>query len=194
MVAVPGNLGGMAGAIIHEIAVGVFIGGAARILLSAMQIAGAIIAYQLSLAFAQNVDPTQGTQSALVASFLSVVAVTVIFAFDLHHLLIRALGDSYLLFGPGTVLQTGDFATLAIDIVAGSFAVATQLAAPFLVFGIVFYVGLGILSRLMPQVQIFFVAIPANILLGLVVLMLTMSSMGFWFADHFARSLGPMLR
>jgi flagellar biosynthetic protein FliR len=45
----------------------------------------------------------------------------------------------------------------------------------------------------MPQVQIFFVAMPANIFLGLVILLLTMSSIGFWFAEHFARELQPML-
>jgi flagellar biosynthetic protein FliR len=177
-----------------EIAIGIFIGGVARLLLSAAQVAGAIIAYQMGLAFAQNVDPTQGVQSAMLASFLSVVAVTVIFALDLHHLLIAALGDSFILFPPGGSLPTGQFAALAIDVVARSFAVATQLSAPFLVFGVVFYVGLGILSRLMPQVQIFFVAMPANIFFGLLVMMLTMSAIGFWFADHFASSLDPMLR
>ena len=117
-----------------------------------------------------------------MATFLSVVAVALIFAFDLHHLLIRAIADSYTLFRPGGGLPTGDFAALAVKVVAESFLVAIQLAAPFLVFGLVFYVGLGILSRLMPQVQIFFVAMPANILLGFVILMLLMGSIGLVFA------------
>ncbi|NND49340.1 MAG: flagellar type III secretion system protein FliR [Rhizobiales bacterium] len=189
----PTGLAGLVGGVGFEIAIGIFIGGIARLLLSAAQVAGAVIAYQMGLAFAQSVDPAQGVQSALLSSFLSVVAVTLIFALDLHHLLIAALVDSYTIFKPGGDLPTSEFATLAVDVVARSFTVATQLAAPFLVFGIVFYVGLGILSRLMPQVQIFFVAMPANIFLGLIIMMLTMSSIGFWFADHFARSLDPML-
>jgi flagellar biosynthetic protein FliR len=193
LIAAPGGLGSLVGAVGFEIAIGVFIGGTARLLMSAAQLAGAIIAYQMGLAFAQNVDPSIGVQSAMLSSFLSVVAVTVIFALDLHHLLIGAISGSYTLFAPGGAVPTGEFVTLAIDIIARSFTVATQLSAPFLVFGLVFYVGLGILSRLMPQVQIFFVAMPANIFLGLIVMMLTLSSIGFWFADYFARSLEPLL-
>jgi flagellar biosynthetic protein FliR len=193
MIRPPSGLGELVGAVGFEIVIGVFIGGAARILMSAAQIAGSVIAYQLGLAFAQNVDPSIGIQSAMLSSFLSVVAVTVIFALDLHHLLIHALSDSYTLFAPGGAMPAGAFTAHAVDIVARSFNVAVQLAAPFLVFGIVFYVGLGILSRLMPQVQIFFVAMPANIFLGLVIMLLTMSSIGFWFAEHFARELQPML-
>lgn len=193
MIVAPEGLAQMVPAIFYEIAIGIFVGGMARMLLAAVQVAGAAMAYQMGLAFAQNFDPTQGQQSALLSSFLSVVAVTVIFSLDLHHLLIRALGDSYELFAPGGTLPTTEIATLAIDVMARAFAVAMQLAAPFLVFGIVFYVGLGILARLMPQVQIFFVAMPANIALGLIILMLTMSSIGFWFAEFFASSLAPVL-
>lgn len=175
----------------YEVLIGVFIGGVARMLMSAMQMAGAFVAFQIGLASAQIVDPSQGIQSALFASFLSVVAVTLVFAFDLHHLLIRAIGDSYTLFKPGFTIPTGDFASLAVDYVAQSFRIAIQLSAPFLVFGLVFYVGLGILSRLMPQVQVFFVAMPANTLLGFVLLMALIGSMGLWFAEYFASAIEP---
>lgn len=193
IITLPQGLGGLLVAVGFEIAIGVFIGASARLLLSAAQVAGSIIAYQLGLAFAQSVDPSIGTQSAILSSFLSVLAVTVIFTLDLHHLLIGALTSSYTLFTPGSAPPSSDFASLAVDLVAGSFTVATQLAAPFLVFGIVFYVGLGILARLMPQVQIFFVAMPANIFLGLVILMLTVGAIGFLFAEHFASALSPLL-
>ena len=188
----PAGLGALLVALGFEIAIGIFIGGSARLLMSAAQIAGSIIAYQMGLAFAQNVDPSIGVQSALLSSFMSVLAVTVIFALDLHHLLIMAMMESYTLFAPGGDLPAGEFAAHAINIVARSFVVAVQLAAPFLVFGVVFYFGLGILSRLMPQVQIFFVAMPANILLGLVIMMVTISSIGLLFADHFARAIAPL--
>lgn len=189
----PVGLVGLVVALAYEIAVGLFIGAAARLLMSAVQVAGTAIAYQSGLAFAQSFDPTQGVQSAIVGSFLSVFAVTLIFALDLHHLLLAALADSYTLFQPGAGLPAGDLAASAVGIVADAFVVAIQLAAPFLVFGLVFYVGLGILSRLMPQVQMFFVAIPANIFLGFVLLMLLLSAIGLWFAQFFAGAMQAFL-
>ena len=64
-----------------------------------------------------------------------------------------------------------------------------QLAAPFLVFGLVFYVGIGLLSRLMPQIQIFFIAMPANITLGLVLLLFLLGAMMTWFLQAFEQSI-----
>ena len=65
------------------------------------------------------------------------------------------------------VPATGDVATLVTKTAAGAFRIGIQLSAPFLVFGLLFNIGLGVLSRLMPQMQVFFVAMPATILIGL---------------------------
>ena len=169
-----------------ELVIGLFIGGTTRLVMSAMQFAGGVIAFQISLALAQSFDPAQGAQSTLVGSFLSVLGVTLVFAFNLHHLMIMAMRDSFELFRPGLMLPLGDVTQLVVDTVAQSFRVAMQLSAPFMVFGLVFYIGLGVLSKLMPQVQVFFVAMPANIGLGLALLFLLIGTMGLWFAEYFA--------
>ena len=191
---IPCNLGRMTMAVLGEIAIGLLIGASARLLTSALQVAGTAIAYQIGLAFAQNVDPTQGIQSAIVGSFLSVLAMTMIFATDMHHLLIAAMRDSYELFKPGEAIPFGDFAQMALKIVAGAFKVGIQMAAPFIVFGMIFNLGQGVLSRLMPQVQIFFIAIPANIFLGFALFMLMLSSMMMWYLDHFSSGVGAFLQ
>ena len=64
-----------------------------------------------------------------------------------------------------------------------------QIASPLIVFGLVFYLGLGVLSRLMPQIQIFFIAMPANIMLGLLLLMVLLGAMMTWFLDAFEATL-----
>ncbi|MBP0575629.1 flagellar biosynthetic protein FliR, partial [Mycobacterium tuberculosis] len=79
--------------------------------------------------------------------------------------------SSYRLFPPGQWLEVGDFSAAALQLVAESFRVGVQMAAPFVVFGLIFNFGVGVLAKLMPQFQIFFVAMPANILLGLLLLM-----------------------
>lgn len=190
---IPRDLPALGFMLLGEIVVGVFIGLSARLIMSALSVAGTAIAFQTGLAFAQSFDPAQGVQSALVGSFMSMLAVTMIFALDMHHLLLKAVYDSYELFKPGAVLPFDGFAQMALNTVAGSFTVGLQLAAPFLVFGLVFYLGIGVLSRLMPQVQVFFVAMPANILLGFVLFMLLLSTMMMWFFDYFGVRMGEFL-
>lgn len=187
--AMSANLPSVGWAVISEMLVGFFIGTMSRLIMSGLQVAGTIIAFQTGLAFAQNVDPTQGVQSALVGSFLSMLAVTMIFTMDLHFLLIGAMRDSYVLFHPGDVLPLGDMVETAINIVAGAFRLGVQIASPFLVFGLIFYLALGILSKLMPQVQIFFVAMPANILLGFALLSVLMGGLMSWFLLFFEETM-----
>ena len=136
--AIPVTVPGLAFIVFTEIAVGLFIGGVARIIMSALHVAGNIIALQMSLAFAQNVDPTQGQQGVLISNFLSLLAVTLIFATSLDHLLIAAMRDSYEIFVPGQAIPVGDFSQMAVKLVSDAFRIGLQLAAPFLVFGLVF--------------------------------------------------------
>lgn len=186
---IPTAIGALLVMMLSEIIIGVFLGLSARMLTAAIQVAGTAIAFQSGLAFAQNVDPTQGTQGVIIGTFLALLATTLIFSLDLHYLLLAAVRDSYDLFRPGEVLPFGDFGQLAVHIVSGTFRVGVQLAAPFLVFGLVFYMGLGVLSRLMPQLQVFFLAMPANIMFGFLLLALLLSSMMLWYLDYFEQSM-----
>jgi flagellar biosynthetic protein FliR len=173
-----------------EIAVGLVLGGVARLLSSAAQVAGSTIAFQTGLSFAQTSDPTQGgVQGAIFGNFLAVLGVALIFAMDLHHLVLAAIYKSYEMFVPGVGFEIRDATSLATDVVASSFVVGVQMAAPFIVFGLVFYFGLGILARLMPQLQVFFIAMPANIGLGLVLFVLLLGMMMSWYIDHIEQFL-----
>src|SRR5437660_3891286 len=117
---------------VHEIVIGVVLGATARVTLAALQVAGSVIAQQLGLGFVTAVDPTQGQQGLLVGNFLTLLGITVLFATNLHHLVIAALHDSYVLFRPGEVPPTGDVAALITGTIAGAFRIGIQLSAPFL--------------------------------------------------------------
>lgn len=179
----------LAGLVAGEFLIGLMIAGAARILFNALNIAGTIIAFQTSLASSQQFDPTQGTQSAIFASFMSVLGVALIFATDTHLLMLDAMIGSYDVFPPGRLPPAGDFASLAVDLVARSFTLGIQMAAPFIVFGVVFNVGLGLIARLMPQLPVFFIAMPLNIFLGLLVLLIALPAMMMWFVHVFGETL-----
>lgn len=171
--------------VLGELVVGILIGAAARLMMSALHVAGTVIAFQSSLGFAMFVDPTQGIQAALIATFLTLLGLVLIFASGLHMMMIRALADSYVLFTPGQLPPVGDFAELAVRYVSSSFRIGIQIAAPFIVYGLVFYIGLGILARLLPQIQIFFIAIPLQIFLALLIFGLVLAPTMIWFLDHF---------
>src|SRR5690554_5155640 len=193
--AIPETLAGLAGALAHELAIGFIIGGLTRLILTAAQVAGAVIAYQMGLSMAQTADPTQsGVQGAIVGNFLAMLGVVLIFTTDLHHMLLAGAYASYDYFPPDQPLMLGDAAEMAVRIIAQSFIIGVQMAAPLLVFGLVFYLGLGILGRLMPQIQVFFMAMPANIIVGLVLfallLTLMMSLYMTHLEDHFSLFLG----
>lgn len=177
----PGNPLSLAALVGGEILVGVFFGVLARLILAALQMSGMIVAYQMGLANAFSFDPTSAQQGALVGGFLSVLGVLMVFVTDTHHVLLAAVIESYSLFTPGGSLMIGDMAHVVSDTAARSFVVAVQIAAPFLIIGLIFYAGLGLLGRLMPQVQIFFVALPVQVGMGFVVLAVTAAAMMMWF-------------
>jgi flagellar biosynthesis protein FliR len=180
----PAALGPAIVMLIEEILIGAVLGMTARLTISALDVAGSVIAQQLGLGFVTAIDPTQGEQEAIVGNFLTMLGLTLIFATNMHYLVIAALNDSYNVFAPGEVLGTGDVAALITRTVAGAFRVGIQLSAPFLAFGLLFNIGLGVLSRLMPQMQVFFVALPLSILIGLLFLLLGLGAMMGFFLDY----------
>ncbi|MGA7668492.1 MAG: flagellar biosynthetic protein FliR, partial [Pseudolabrys sp.] len=161
----------------QELIVGAVLGLTGRLAISALQITGSVVAQQLGLGFVTAVDPTQNQQGLLVGNFLTLIGVALIFATDPHHLVIAAMNDSYTIFQPAELPLMGDAAQHVTRIIATSFRIGIQLSAPFLVFGLLFNIGLGVLSRLMPQMQVFFIGLPLSIMLGLLLLLLVIGAM-----------------
>jgi flagellar biosynthesis protein FliR len=177
----------------QEVTAGLLIGGMSNIIMSALQTAGMLIATQIGLAYAQTVDPTQHEQGAVVGNFLNLLGATLIFSTGLHHLAIGAIAGSYRLIPPGSALPTADMAELTVRLISGAFLLGFQLAAPFLVFGFALYAALGVLARLMPQMQVFFVAVPINLMFGFVLFALLIGSMMTLFLNFYASQMANFL-
>nr|WP_314258953.1 flagellar biosynthetic protein FliR [uncultured Devosia sp.] len=190
MPAMPENFMAILALMFHEIAVGLILGAIVRLTVSATQVAGAIIAFQTGLSAAMAADPTQvGVQGAVFGSFLSFLGMVLIFATDLHHVALAATYDSYMVFPLDAPLMFDDAAQLAIKTVASAFSIGVQISAPFIVFGLVFNLGAGILAKLMPALQVYFVLMPANIALGLILFALLLTSMMGWYLTAFENHL-----
>ena len=170
---------------VHEIVIGIVLGATARVTLSALAVAGSVIAQQLGLGFVTAVDPTQGQQGLLIGNFLTILGMTLLFATDSHHLVISALNESYRIFSPGELPPSGDVAALATRAFAAAFKIGMQLSAPFLVFGLVFNIGLGVLARLMPAMQVYFVGVPLSIMVGFLIFALVLTGMMATYLNYF---------
>ncbi len=170
---------------VHEILIGLVLGAVGRVALSALAVAGSVIAQQLGLGFVTAFDPGQGQQGLLIGNFLTILGLTLLFATDMHYLIIAALNESYNVFAPGAFLATGDVAMLATKGFALAFKIGTQLAAPFLVFGLVFNLGLGVLARMMPQMQVYFVGVPLSIVIGFMIFAAVIVTMMGTYLEYF---------
>ncbi len=175
--------------ILGEIVIGVFIGTVARMFLAALTTAGMLIGYMSSMANALTNDPSAAQQGSIAGSFLTLVALLTIMSLNLHHMLLMAVVDSYSLFVPGEVPPIADFSEMISRTVADTFLLAFQIAAPFAIVGLIFYLGLGLLGRLMPQMQVFFVAMPLQIMVGLSVLFIALPVIMRWFISSFEESM-----
>ena len=175
--------------IFSEFLVGLFFGMIARILMMALDTAGMVISTASGLSNAQLFNPAFSAQGSLMGAFLSITGVLILFTANLHHLLITGMIESYELFPLGTVPDVGSMAQMIAHTVSTSFAIGVKIGAPFLVMILVVYAGMGVLSRLMPQVQVFMLAIPVQILLALVTMLLVLSASFLYWAQQFEEGM-----
>lgn len=176
--------------LIGEILIGIVIGMIARLLISSLQVAGTIIGFNTGLASAQLFDPNAGQQGAITGAFLSTIGITMLFTTNMHHLMIQAMADSYVMFAPGTGFPVGDFSEMASQLVSRSFRIGFQIALPIVIVGTIIYVAMGLMARLMPQIQIFFIALPVQIVLGFAILAITLGAGMMMFLDAYESAMG----
>jgi flagellar biosynthetic protein FliR len=175
--AAPASPVALLGWIAGEIAVGLWLGWLARLPMLALPIAGQFAAGALGLSNVLQPDPLLGPQASALSRLFSLAAPVLLLTSGLYALPLTALVASYHLFRPGVWLSGGDLALSVTDALSDSFALSVQLAAPFVAAGIVWQIALGVLARLVPQLQVYFAALPGQILGGLVLLALLSAGM-----------------
>ena len=176
-----------------EVLIGIFIGTLPRLMFGALEVAGMIIAMQTGLSNAFVYNPALASQGSLPGSLLSWLALLLILITNLHHLLILAVVHSYETFQPGGAVPVGDFAQAVTRVAADSFMIGVEMAAPFLATGLVFALALGVMARLAPQMQVFFVFMSAQIAYGLFLFAITVSAMMTFWLRHFEGTLVQFL-
>lgn len=159
--------GAMVGA---ELITGLWFGWLAQLLALAMPIGIQFIAYLLGVATVLQPSAELGSQTSALSRLFELAVPLVVLTSGLYTLPLNALAGSYRLIPPGTLLPASDGTALAVRAVGTMFALALRLAAPFVLASIVWHVAVGLLARLVPRIQVYFVAMPGQILSGLLLL------------------------
>lgn len=150
-------------ALVIEVMIGIAIAIAARICFMAIDIVGTIISMQSGLSAALFFDPGNNSQVSVMSSLLLVIAYAAIFITDTHYVFIKGVMDSYNAFPVGNVPDLGDMSNFVANAVNQSFILAFKMASPFIAVSFGFLISNGVLSRLMPSLQVFFVVTPVQI-------------------------------
>ena len=179
--------------IFFEVMIGAFIGTIIQFIMSALNLAGMMISRSSGLMNAFVNDPVSNSQSAIVVGFLNLIAVVLIFSTGLHGFMIMAIVDSYTLIAPNEPVLMGDMLNVVATTLNEAFYVGVRIASPFLMYTLVFQVTAGIMARLSPQMNIFFVALPLQILMGFTLLSIALQAMMLVFLNYFDSNIHSLL-
>lgn len=168
----PDSFLGVLPLVFPEMIIGAFLGLFIRVLFVLVDLVGFLFGFHLNLSNASIFNPTLGTQSSLAATFISLGVLAFLFECDVHHILLRGIVSSYQELPCLNYLA--DINQMLFKMMSSSLDLGVRLSMPVILVGTLFYIVIGILSRLMPGLQIFFVVMPAHILLTYIVVWMTM--------------------
>lgn len=154
-----------------EVLVGLLIGLIAFIILSAVQIAGGFIDFQMGFAIANVIDPQTGAQSPIIGQYFYVFALLFLLSVNGHHLLIDGIVNSYHFIPLESFLTFNDvYGEFIVHTFNKMFFIAFQMAIPLVGCLFLVDVALGIIARTVPQLNVFVVGLPLKIFVSFSVL------------------------
>lgn len=180
------SLGRLVFSIGRELAVGLIIGFGTKFLFEAFSLAGTFAGRQMGFAIADLVDPITSAHQSMVGQFWALVAILLFLAVDGHHFLIRLLMQNFSLIPLDTGVLQPASGRMLISGSSEMFQLALKLAAPALILTLMMDVGVGVLSRAMPRLQVFFVALPLKLIVGVFALVVSLQLFQALFSSMYA--------
>lgn len=164
---------------LSEVGIGLLMGYTVRLMFTGIGLAGEVIGFQMGIGMANIFDPTSQTQTSLVGQIQTIFALLLFITLDGHLLFIRSLAGSYQIIQAGGLVMTEGATKFYTAQLGQIFLVGMQLGAPLIVSLMVANLGMGLITRAVPQLNVIIVGIPFTIALGLIFL-----SAGFPFFIH----------
>lgn len=168
---VPESLAMLGSLAVRELLVGMVIGFVAALALSAVQLAGQLLDLNMGLSMVNLLDPMTNTQMPVMGNFLYILALLIFFTINGHHLLLRAVMDSYAVVPIGTSVLTQPLAEAVVNMGGNLFLIGLKVAAPVLAAVFLTTLALGVLNRAVPQMNVFVIGLPVQLAVGMFITM-----------------------
>jgi len=183
--------------VISEVLLGLSIGLAIRLIMAGIQMAGQVSGYQMGLAIANIMDPATSMQTPILAQAFNLMAMLIFLAIDAHHWFFRALADSFAIIPPFEFVLSSSFIGYLMEMAGTMFIIALKIGAPVIVVLILTSVSFGLMARTVPQMNIFIVAMPLKIVVGLLFIVFSLPYLQPYLRElfeGFGAGLVPLLR
>jgi flagellar biosynthetic protein FliR len=164
-------------AVLREVLIGLSIGFAIRLLFMCVQAAGEIVSFQTGFAFARVVDPFSSGQASVLEQFLYMLGIMIFFSVDAHHIVVRGLYASFKELPLGAATFSGGLFNYFITATGRIFSLGLKFGAPLVVALFLIELALGLLSRMIPTMNIFVEGLPVKVFVSLSVLSLALGFM-----------------
>lgn len=174
--------------LIRELTIGLVFGFAARMLFDGLIMAASVVAYQMGFGTASMFMPDFGESMDGYTAFHRIVVMLIFMALNLHHVFLAGIFESFNLIPAGGMSINGSLGVLLLEMTSGIFSVAVQLSAPILVAVLFATAALGLISRTVPQMNVFAMSFPVNFFIGLSVYIATIPFFPEWIHSYFSDS------
>jgi flagellar biosynthetic protein FliR len=187
--AIPADAMKIAGLALKEIVIGLGFAFSIACLFAAVDAAGSMIDTQIGMTFGSLINPVDNTQSGSMSQLYSMVGILVFIAIDGEAWVIRGLGRTYELVPMLSTPSISKMTAAATSAFEGILSSALEVAGPVLLALILTDVAFGVVSRVVPQLNIFAVGFPMKMIVGLLVVAAALPFMSGWFVDQLQRSV-----
>ena len=156
-----------------EVLIGIILGFACRLAFTGIQMAGQLVGFQIGFSIVNIIDPLTSEQVSIVAELQYLFAGLLFLGVNGHHMLIQAVSESYSVLPVLGFHMTGELAQSLVDLSRNMFVIAVKISAPIVVALLFANIGLGLIARTVPQMNVFIVGFPLQIAIGLIGIGLT---------------------
>jgi flagellar biosynthetic protein FliR len=163
--------------VLHELLIGLCLGLAVNVIFAGVQIAGQLAGFQMGFAIANVVDPMTGENAPITANVLYITTFLLFLSFGGHHMLIKALVESFYIIPIEARFANDGYLVAALQYAAQMFVIAIKVAAPVIGVLLLINIAFAITARAIPQMNVFIMAFPLTIAIGLVFITVVMKFM-----------------
>lgn len=168
-----------------EIAIGATVGFLIRLIFAGIQLAGELAGFQMGFSIANVFDPMSSNQSPIISELMYMFAIMILLTVNAHHWILRAAAQSFTIIPPFGFHASGSLMTFLMDAVRNIFVLAIKIGSPVIASLFLISLGIGLVGRTVPQMNVFMVATPLNIIVGLLFLSFSLPMMAAYLAHIF---------